>query len=108
MRASAERRRRRPLQNLHFLRVERIAIVTAKIAHAIDEQIVARGESADGEVIALRPAFTGREAYPGNVTQRVAKRSCALLLHELMGHDSNSLRSIEKRFRKFRGRSSEL
>ena len=96
------------MQNLHFLRIERIAIVTAEIAHAVDEEIVARGESTNGEVVALRAALAGRETDTCDITQRVAKRSRALLLHELMRNDSNGLRGIQKRFGKFRRRGGEL
>ena len=52
--------------------IKRIAIVAAEVAHAIDEEIVARGEAANSEVVALRAAFSGGEADAGNIAQSVA------------------------------------
>src|SRR5947209_1861267 len=52
-RAAAECDGGRTLQNFYFLRIERIAIVAAEIAHAVNEQIVAGGEAADREVVSL-------------------------------------------------------
>ena len=79
--------------------VERIAIVAAEIAHAVDEEIVAGGESADGQVVALRAAFAGRQADAGNVAQRVAQRGDALLLHHLLRNGGDGLRRVEQRLR---------
>ena len=47
-RTSSKHHGRRSLQHGHALQVERIAVVTAEITHAIEENIVARSEAANG------------------------------------------------------------
>ena len=42
---------------MHRLGVERIAVVAAEVAHAVDEEIVAGGEAANRQVVALRTAL---------------------------------------------------
>ena len=76
----AERDRRRALQDRDLLQVKRIAIVTAKVAHAVEENIVAGGEAANRQVVALGAAFSGGDADAGHIAQRVAQRGRALVL----------------------------
>ena len=104
---AAERHRRRPLQHFHFLHVERIAIVAAEVAHAVDEKIVARGEAADGQVVALRAAFARCQADARNVAERVAQRGGALLIHHLARHFVDGLRRVRDWLGVFRGRCSQ-
>ena len=82
--AAAEGDRGRALQDIDVFVVERIAVVAAEIAHAVEENVVARGEAANGEVVALRAAFAGREADARHVAQRVAQRCRVLFLQELL------------------------
>src|SRR4051812_31483853 len=89
--SAAERYRRWSLENFNFFHIEGIAIVAAEITHAIDEEIIARAETADGEVIALRAAFTRRDTDTGNVAQRIAQRGDVLLFESFLRNDADGL-----------------
>ena len=106
-RTAAERHRRRPLQNLDFLSIERIAVVAAEIAHSVNEEVVASGETANGEVVALRTAFTGGKADTSHIPQSVAQGSVALLRHRLLRNNVDGLRCIDQRALKFGQRRLE-
>src|SRR6185437_715084 len=69
--ASSESDRRRPLQNGDLLCIKGIAVVAAKVAHAVNEKIIARGEAADGKAVALGPALACRQADACDVAERV-------------------------------------
>src|SRR5579862_1398919 len=55
--AASERDRRRALKHLDFLHVEWVTVVAAEIPHAVDEKVVARRETADGQIVTLGAAF---------------------------------------------------
>src|SRR4029077_12221648 len=56
------------LQHFHLIHIERVAVVAAEVAHAVEEDVVARSKTADGEAVSLGSAFTGGEADAGYVT----------------------------------------
>ncbi len=85
------------VQHRNFLHVERIAVVTAKVAHAVEEDIVAGGEAANGEVVALRATFACGQTDAGNIAQRIAQRGRALVLNNVLGNDVDGLRSLHQR-----------
>ncbi len=102
--ASAEGYRRRALQDRDLLHVERIAIVAAKVPHAIEENVVAGSEAADGQVVALGAALSGGQADAGNIAQRIPQRGCALVLNDVLGNDVDRLRSFRQRLGQLRQR----
>ncbi len=95
-RTAAKHNRSRALQHFDLLGIKRIAIVAAEIAHAVDEQIVARRESADCQIVALRSAFARRQADAGHISQGIAQRRDALLLHHGVWNGSYGLRGVER------------
>ena len=101
-RAAAESDRGWPLQYLDLLRVERVSIVAAKVAHPIDEEIVASRESADRQVVPLGAALTRRQADAGDIAQRIAQSGDTLLLHHLLRDRVDGLRSVQRSFRVLR------
>ena len=86
-----------PSQHLHFFLVECVAVVAAEIAHAVEENVVARREAANRQVVALRAAFAGRQADACHVAQRVAQRGGVLLGHDLLRHHADRLRRVQSR-----------
>ncbi len=94
-RPAPEQQGRRPLEDLDGLQVEGVARVHAHVADAVEEDVGARVEAAQGEVVALgAAALTGDEADAGDVAQRVAQREGGLLAHQLLGHDGDRLRVV--------------
>ena len=85
------------MQHFDLIHIEGIAIVAAEVAHAVEEDVVARGEATDGEAVSLRAAFAGGQADAGNVAQGVAQCGCALVLNDLLRDDINGLRSFHQR-----------
>ena len=102
--ASAEGYRRWALQDRDLLHVKRIAIVAAKVPHAIEENIVSGSEAADGQVVALGAALSGGDADAGNIAQRIPQRGCALVLNDVLGNDVDRLRSFRQRLGQLRQR----
>src|SRR6185312_11172931 len=94
---AAERDRRRPLQNRDLLRIERIAVIAAKVAHGVHKEIVTRGEAANSEAVSLRPALSCGQADAGDIAQRVAQGSRALVLNNVLWHHINGLWSVHQR-----------
>ena len=94
---AAEGDRRRALQHRDFLHIEGIAIIASEVAHAIEENVVARGEAADGQIVALRSAFSRGQADAGNVAQGIAQRGRALVLDDVLGNDVDGLGSLNQR-----------
>lgn len=84
------------MQDFHFLCVKRIAVVTSEIAHSVDVQIVARRETANRQVVALRAAFARRETDTGYISQTIAQCRGALLLHRRLRHNVDSSRSVQQ------------
>src|SRR5262249_38082955 len=79
-RTAAESDRRGSLEHVDILIVERVTVIAAEIAHAVEEDVVACGKAADGEVVALRAAFARRQADACDIAQRVAQGGVSLLL----------------------------
>src|SRR6185503_19149089 len=72
---------------LDRFQIERIAVIVAVVAHAVDVEVVLRIEAADRERVALRAALAGGQADPADVTQRVAHAGRALILEGLLRDD---------------------
>ena len=86
------------MQDVDVLVVERVAIVAAEIAHAVEENIVARGKAANGQVVALRAAFACGEADARYVAQRIAKSCrCPSSCNNFCGDDADGLREVDER-----------
>ncbi len=95
---AAEGGRGGSLHDVDFLQIEGIAVVAAEIAHAIDVQIVARAEAANGQIVALRAAFAGGDADARDVAQGIAECGGVLLRHDLLADDVHGLRGIADGF----------
>ncbi len=95
--AAAEQDRSGTFKDLNILQIERIAVIAAKIAHAVEKNVIAGGKAADRQAVALRGAFPRGEADAGDVAQGVAQRRDPLVVHQLAGHRLDRERGIEKR-----------
>jgi hypothetical protein len=96
-RAAAELDSRRAFEHVDLLIVERIAVVAAEVADSVQEDVVARGEAADGQVVALRAGFAGRQRNPRDVAQRILERGHALVREHELRDDGNRLRRVDQR-----------
>ena len=99
---AAECDRRRTLQDRDLLHVKGIAIVAAKVAHAVEENVVARGKAANRKVVALGAAFPRSDADAGNIAQSIAQRGRALVLDDVLGNDVDGLRGVDQGLSEFR------
>ena len=88
-----------PFSTSIALQVERIAVVAAEVAHAVEVEVVARVEAAQCEAVALRAGLAGGEADAGHIAQRVAHRGDGLVLHQLLRDHADRLRRVEQRLR---------
>ncbi len=93
------------MQNRDLLHIERVAIVAAEVAHAVEEDIVAGGEASDGEVVALCAAFARGDADAGHVAQGIAQCGRSLVLDDVLGNDIDGLRRVDQRLRELRQRN---
>src|SRR6185437_6473511 len=57
----------RPFKHLHLVVVEAVAVVAAEITNAVEEYIVTRSKSADGQIVALRSALSRSNTYSWDV-----------------------------------------
>src|SRR4029079_17854627 len=97
-RAAAKKSGRGTLQHLDGFKIERIAEVGAGITHAIDEDIVAGVETADGKHIALvTTALTGGSGNSGHVAERVVQCGAGLFLNKFFWNDGDRLRRVLER-----------
>ena len=92
------------MQDRDFLHVKRIAIVAAEVAHAVEENVIAGGESSHREVVALGAAFSRGDADAGHIAQGIAQRGRALVLNDVLGNDVDGLRRVHQRLGEFRQR----
>ena len=88
-----------PFSTSISLQVERIAVVAAEVAHAVEVEVVARVESAQRQTVALSAGLARGQADAGDIAQRVAHRGDALILHQLLRDHGDRLRGIEQRLR---------
>ena len=96
--AAAADCRGRTLGDLHGFKIEGIAAQHARIAHAVDIDIVTRREAAQEHVVTRRAAaFTGLQGDARRVAQHVAQRGLRLLLGDLDGDDGQALRRVAHR-----------
>ena len=84
-------------EDFDLLVVEGVAIVGAEVADAVEEDVVAGGEAADGEVVALGAELARGHGYAGDVAEGVAEGGVLLLLEDELGDDGDGLRGVEKR-----------
>ena len=104
-RAAAEDRGRRALQHLDRLDVERVARIAAEVAHAVQEQVVARVEAADVRIVALPAELAGAERDAGHGAQRVVERDGGAVVEQLLRDLDDRLRRIAQRFRELEERA---
>src|SRR5690606_32975204 len=95
-RAAAGLRRGGAFHHLDLLGVEGVAGVAGEVADAVDEDVVARAEAAQGEVVAAGPAaaFARGHRDARDVAQHVAQARRGLLLHHFPGDDADRLRRV--------------
>src|SRR5690606_3252081 len=95
-RAAAGLRRGGAFRDLDLFGVEGVARVAGEIADAVDEDVVARAETAQGEVVAARAAaaFACRHRDARDVAQHVAQAGGRLLLHHVLRDDADRLRRV--------------
>ena len=98
-RAAAKLHACRAFEHLHLLEVEAVAVVAAEVANAVEEDVVACGEAADGEVVALGSAFAGGDADAGDVANRVEERVVLFVVENKLGDFNHRLRCVEDRLR---------
>ncbi len=84
-RSAPEGHGRRPLQHLNLLVIERVAVVAAEIAHAVEKDVIAGSKPAQGKVVPLRASLAGCQADARSVPQGVAQCGRALLLDDRLG-----------------------
>src|SRR5690606_36246417 len=94
--AAAGLRRGGAFHHLDLLGVEGVARVAGEVADAVDEDVVARAEAAQGEVVAARPAaaFARGHRNARNVAQHIAQARRGLLLHHFPRDDADRLRRV--------------
>ena len=94
-----------PLRTSTDSRLNVSRVYMTEVADAVDEDVVARREPAQGEVVALGASALARgDADAGHVAQGVAQAEGGLLAHHLERHHRDGLRRVLKRIRE----SSEL
>ena len=98
-RSPPEQQRRRPLQDLDGIDVEGVAVVLARIAGAIDEQVATGGKSPDRQGIALCPALARVDRDAGNIAHGFTQGRDVLFLDQLPRHDRDTLRRVLDRGR---------
>ena len=97
--------RRRTTQNLDLLGEEILADADGGVADAVDEDVVARIETADEEAIAERIAALARpQRHAGGRAPDLAQRGDVLVLEHLPCEHRDSLRRVQQRLRKLAGR----
>ena len=94
-RAAAEEGGGGSLVDLEIVDIEHVAVVEAGVAQPVHEVVVARGEAAQVDEIAVRAAFARVERDAGHVLERLGQRGGALLLDHLRRHDVDRLRRVE-------------
>src|SRR5262249_8311279 len=82
------------LDHVNTFVVKGVSEIAAEVAHSVEENVVARAEAADGEVVSLRAALAGRQADAGYVAQGIAQRVGALFLHDLLADYVDGLRRV--------------
>src|SRR5581483_9433108 len=107
-RPAAKLNARWSFERVYLLVVEGIAIVAAEVANAVEKKIVARGETANREVVALRTGLARGQADAGNIAQRVAEGGNAFVLHDKLRNHAHALRGFEQRLGKFGHRNRVL
>ena len=88
----------RTLVDLDLLDGKHVGNDVAGIANAVDENVVAGLEAADGEGAIGISAFGGADGQPRRRTGEVAQIACALVLDDLLGSDGDGSRRIDERF----------
>ena len=86
------------LQHFDRLDVEEVAVVLADVAHAVEEEIAARGEAAQPEDLRRgHAAFRRGERDAGHVAQRFLQRRDRLLPDHRLRDDVHELRDVAQR-----------
>ena len=96
--AAAEENGRGPFDDLERIKIEAIARVDGRIANAVEEEVVERGETAQIDRVAARGTFTGIERDAGDIPERFLEACRGLILDELLADDRNRLRCVLKVF----------
>ncbi len=68
----------RAFEHIDLFIVEGIAVIAAEVAHAVEKDVVLRSEAANGQIVALQRALTGRETDAWRIAQRIAQRGDTL------------------------------
>ena len=94
----------RTLHHFDLLEIEGVARVRAALAHAVEQDVVARAESAHAERVARNAAaaLPRLERDARRVAQHVAQRRRALREKDFIGNDRDRARSVEQRLRELR------
>ena len=84
-----------PLEHFDGLDIKGVSEISTLIAHPIEVHIVARAETAQGEVVALSAAaFACRDADAGDITHRIAQGGRRLFLENLPWHNGDGLGNV--------------
>ena len=83
-------------EDVDLLIVEGVAEVAAEVAYAVEEDVVAGGEAADGEIVALSAGFASGEGDAGDVAEGVAEGGDTLILEQGPGDNCNGLRRFDE------------
>ena len=87
---------RRPAQDLDLFGEEILANADGRIAHAVDEDVVARIEAADEEAISEGvAAFARAERHAGGRARDLAERGGILVFQEFLGENRDGSRRVE-------------
>src|SRR6185437_7073253 len=96
----------RPFKHLHLVVVEAVAVVAAEITNAVEEYIVTRSKSADGQIVALRSALSRSNTYSWDVTNDVGERTILFIMQNKVRDYSHRLRCVQKVLGEFSHRDS--
>ena len=95
----------RAAQNLDLLGEEVLADADGGVTDAVDEDVVARVETADEEAVAERvAALPGSQRHAGGGATDLAQRGDVLVLQHLLAQHGDCFRRVEQRLRKLAGR----
>ena len=93
-RAAPEQHRGRAAQELDAVEAEHVALVEGRIAHAVDEDVAARGEREAAQADVLLAAFGRLEGDARRLVERFLDGVDAPVLDQLFGDDGDRLRNV--------------
>src|SRR5438105_1098219 len=95
--AAAKEDGRRPFQNLDFLKIERVTIVVAEVAQAVQEDVAAGDKASDRWRVAHGAEFACSKGDAGHRSYRVVEVGYRTIFELLARNGVDRLRYIDER-----------